>query len=38
MNSMDEVIGAPYFNDPDAQWAYVIGRVKPGTSPAGASR
>ena len=32
MNSMDEVIGAPYFNDPEDQWAYVIGRVKPGTS------
>ena len=32
MYSMDEVIGAPYFNDPDTQWAYIIGRVKPGTS------
>jgi len=32
MNTMDEVIGAPYFNDPDTQWAYVIGRVRPGTS------
>lgn len=32
MNSMDEVIGAPYFNDPDTQWAYIIGRVKPETS------
>ena len=32
MNSMDAVIGAPYFNDPDQQWAYIIGRVKPGTS------
>ena len=32
MNSMDAVIGAPYFTDPDTQWAYVIGRVKPGTS------
>ncbi len=32
MNAMDTVIGAPYFNDPDTQWAYVIGRVKPGTS------
>ncbi len=31
MNSMDPVIGAPYFNDPDIQWAYIIGRVKPGT-------
>ncbi len=32
MNSMDEVSGAPYFNDPDTQWAYIIGRIKPGTS------
>jgi macrolide transport system ATP-binding/permease protein len=32
MNSMDGVIGAPYFTDPDSQWAYIIGRVKPGTS------
>ena len=32
MNTMDEVIGAPYFNDPSTQWAYLIGRVKPGTS------
>jgi macrolide transport system ATP-binding/permease protein len=32
MNSMDEVIGAPYFTDPDTQWAYIIGRVKRGTS------
>ena len=32
MNAMDLVIGAPYFSDPDTQWAYIIGRVKPGTS------
>jgi len=32
MNSMDAIIGAPYFNEPDTQWAYIIGRVKPGTS------
>jgi macrolide transport system ATP-binding/permease protein len=32
MYSMDTVIGAPYFTDPDVQWAYIIGRVKPGTS------
>ncbi len=32
MNSMDGVIGAPYFTEPDTQWAYIIGRVKPGTS------
>src|ERR1700723_750693 len=32
MNAMDTIIGAPYFNDPDSQWAYIIGRVKPGTS------
>ncbi len=32
MNSMDFVIGAPYFNEPDSRWAYVIGRIKPGIS------
>jgi predicted permease len=32
MNSMDEVIGAPYFTEPETEWAYIIGRVKPGTS------
>jgi predicted permease len=32
MNSMDSVSGAPFFNDPDMSWAYMIGRVKPGTS------
>ena len=32
MNAMDNVIGAPYFDDPDVRWAYVIGRIKPGTS------
>jgi predicted permease len=32
MNSMDAVIGAPYFTEPEVEWAYVIGRVKPGTS------
>ena len=32
MNAMDAVIGAPYFNDPDTRWAYIIGRVKAGTS------
>ena len=30
MNSMDTVIGAPYFTDPDTSWAYIIGRIKPG--------
>ena len=32
MHAMDEVIGASFFSDPDRQWAYLIGRVKPGTS------
>jgi macrolide transport system ATP-binding/permease protein len=32
MYSMDAVIGAPYFNDPEVQWAYIIGRIKPGAS------
>ena len=32
MNAMNEVIGASFFTDPGKQWAYLIGRVKPGTS------
>ena len=32
MQSMDPVIGAPYFSDPETEWAYIIGRAKPGTS------
>ena len=32
MYAMDEVIGASFFSDPGKQWAYLIGRVKPGTS------
>jgi macrolide transport system ATP-binding/permease protein len=32
MNAMDAVIGASFFTDPNKQWAYLIGRVKPGTS------
>jgi len=32
MYAMDPMIGAPYFNDRETEWAYIIGRVKPGTS------
>ena len=32
MRAMDQVIGASFFSDPGKQWAYLIGRVKPGTS------
>jgi predicted permease len=32
MTAMDPVIGAPYYNDPEVSWAYIIGRIKPGTS------
>ena len=32
MNAMDTVSGAPYFEKPEVEWAYIIGRVKPGTS------
>jgi macrolide transport system ATP-binding/permease protein len=32
MNAMDEIVGAHYFYDPEAEWAYIIGRVRPGTS------
>lgn len=34
MQAMDPVIGAPYYNDPEISWAYVLGRVKPGASTA----
>jgi predicted permease len=34
LESMDKVLGAPYLHDPQMQWAYVIGRVKPGVSQA----
>ncbi|UWZ83944.1 ABC transporter permease [Occallatibacter riparius] len=32
MHAMDALIGASFFTDPNKQWAYIIGRVKPGTS------
>jgi predicted permease len=32
MHAMDAVISASFFTDPDKRWAYIIGRVKPGTS------
>ena len=32
MHAMDAVIGASFFTDPDKRWAYIIGRVRPGTS------
>ena len=32
LESMDKVLGAPYLHDPETQWAYVLGRVKPGVS------
>jgi predicted permease len=32
LESMDKVLGAPYLHDPVMQWAYVIGRIKPGVS------
>jgi macrolide transport system ATP-binding/permease protein len=32
MHAMDQVIGASFFTDPGKQWAYLIGRIKPGTS------
>jgi predicted permease len=30
LESMDTIIGAPYLHDPEVEWAYIIGRVKPG--------
>src|SRR5215471_10646187 len=32
LESMDAIIGAPYLHDPEVEWAYVIGRIKPGVS------
>src|SRR5579863_1543099 len=32
LESMDTIIGAPYLHDPDVQWAYIIGRIKPDVS------
>src|SRR5215471_5781306 len=32
LESMDAIIGAPYLHEPEVEWAYVIGRIKPGVS------
>ena len=32
LESMDTIIGAPYLHDPEVEWAYIIGRIKPGAS------
>jgi macrolide transport system ATP-binding/permease protein len=32
LESMDVIIGATYLHDPEVEWAYIIGRVKPGVS------
>ncbi len=32
LESMEAVLGAPYLHDPEVQWAYMIGRVRPGVS------
>ncbi|MGB6191096.1 MAG: ABC transporter permease [Terracidiphilus sp.] len=32
LESMDAVQGAPYLHDPEVEWAYVVGRLKPGVS------
>ncbi len=32
MNAMDPVKRVPEFYDPNVPWAYIIGRIKPGTS------
>ena len=32
LEAMDLISGAPYLHDPQVQWAYIIGRVKPGVS------
>ena len=32
LESMDTIIGAPYLHDPEIEWAYIIGRIKPDAS------
>jgi predicted permease len=32
LEAMDLISGAPYLHDPQVQWAYIIGRVKPGVT------
>src|SRR5438045_7128435 len=32
LESMDAIIGAPYLHDPEVEWAYIIGRIKPDVS------
>jgi predicted permease len=32
IESMPPLANAPYVHDPDAQWLYIVGRVKPGTN------
>jgi len=32
LESMDAIIGAPYLHDPEVEWAYIIGRIRPGVS------
>lgn len=32
LESMDAVSGAPYQHDPEVEWAYIIGRIKPGVA------
>src|SRR5438270_5589949 len=32
IESMPVLADAPYVHDPDAQWLYLVGRVKPGVS------
>jgi macrolide transport system ATP-binding/permease protein len=32
LESMDPVIGASYEHDPSVEWAYIIGRIKPGVA------
>src|SRR5579863_10165972 len=32
LESMDAIIGAPYLHDPEVEWAYIVGRIRPGVS------
>lgn len=32
MSSMRVILNAPYYDDPETEWAYLVGRVRPGVS------
>lgn len=32
MSSMKVIINAPYYDEPETEWAFIVGRIKPGVS------